>query len=173
MNVVFKDNIELLFLNEKLTDYNARKEYMEELFTKNDSNMINYELNFIHENIKILQNKYIEIQLLKLEEYNCKITIKCNVYLIETDDFLIILYKELPIKKPSFYIRSIKDNININYEIAIDCIFDKAPKKIKILYFIKNKLDNWNSQYELHQYIPYLNYLGNLLNRTLLTLDKH
>ena len=168
MNVFFKDNIELLSLNEKLINYNTKKKYMEELFTKNDSNVIRYELDFIHENIKILKSKYIEIQLLKFKEYNCKITIKYNNYVIENDDFLIILHEEYPMKKPSFYIRNIKDNINISYEVAIDCIFDKAPKKIKILYFIKNKLDNRNSHDELHEYIPYLNYLGNLLNRTLL-----
>ena len=161
-------NHNLLLLRNKMLRYIFEKNMIEDNYHKNIPNIIKNEIIFLKENINILKERYINYEISKLPEYNIVITKKQNDYLLDTDYFLIILSEKWPFKKPSYYIRSTKDDINLNYLVAFDIIFKKNPKNIKILYYIKNKLDHWHNDIELYEIVPYLRYLGNLLNRTLI-----
>lgn len=162
----FNDNHCLFSLRDKMIKYFNEKKIIEENYQEHIPKILKGEIIFLKENINILRERYIEYEISKLQEYGIVITKKYNNYVLDTDYFLIILSEKWPFEKPSYYIRNTKDDINLHYEVTIDIIHKKNPKNIKILYYIKNKLDHWHSEIELYEIIPYLMYLSNLFNRT-------
>lgn len=164
LNVLSMQNNDLLSIKNKLHDYYAKRNVIKDVYFDYDSTIIDSEINFVNENIKILKEKYLNIEISKILKFDIKFSINNNDYFIENNYILIILSDNWPVNKPSYYIKYLKDNMNVNYLTAIEIIYKKLPNMKEILDYLCDSLSE-KKNYDLHDSIHVLYYLCNLFNR--------